>query len=200
MTTIIAGRFEQQSEVEDALEELERAGFGRERISTFFVNPAGQHHLLPIGGDRALSPGAKESGKGILKGAATGAAVGAAATSFLGPVGTVTGGLVGAHVGGLVGSMASMKEKGETGEHGEDAENAAPVRKSGMMVAVACSEEDEERRTINLLRSLGAADIERAQGRIENGDWSDFNPVAPPVLIDFDAPGQPQPGGPARRV
>jgi hypothetical protein len=200
MTPIIAGRFQQQSEVEDAREELVRAGFARERISTFYLNPPGQHQVLPTGGDQALSPGAKESGKGVAAGAATGAVVGAAATSVLGPVGTLTGGLVGAHVGGLVGSMSSMKEKGETGEHGEDIENAAPVRHSGMMIAVACGEEDEERRSIDVLRSLGAADIERAQGTIENGDWSDFNPVTPPVFVDFEAPRQPSSGAPARRI
>ena len=193
MTIIIAGRFQQQAEVENAIEELARAGFARERISAFYVNPPGQHDIFPIGGDRAISPGAKESGKGVAVGAAAGAAVGVAATPFLGPVGTVTGGLLGAHVGGLVGSMASMKERGEAGEHAEDIENTAPIRKSGMMVAVAA--DGHEDRAINLLRSLGAADIERAEGTMENGEWIDFNPVAPPALLE-QAPQQPKPGKP----
>lgn len=200
MTTIIAGRLQQQSEVEDAIEELARAGFAREKISSFYVNPPGQHDATPVGGDHLLSPGAKESGKGVAAGAATGAAVGAAATSFLGPVGTVTGSLVGAHVGGLIGSMSTMKEHGETGEHGEDAENAAPVRKSGMMIAVACHDQEEERHSVNLLRSLGATDIERAQGTIENGDWNDFDPLTSPMLVDFEAPEQSPPSGPHQRA
>ena len=30
---------------------------------------------------------------------------------------------------------------------------------------------------------MGAADIERANGTIADGDWKDFNPVEPPTLI-----------------
>jgi hypothetical protein len=183
-TTIIAGRFLTQDEVDHAVEELQRCGFARERISTFYVNPPGQHDTFPIGGDRAASPGAKETDKGVAAGAATGAAVGAAAgTPLFGPLGTAVGGLVGAHVGGLVGGVSEMKEKGETGEHGEEAENAAPVRKSGMMVAVAADDHEHEELAIKVLRSAGANDPERAEGTIENGEWSDFNPLAMPVLL-----------------
>lgn len=184
MTAIIAGRFQQQSETEDAIEELQHAGFARERISVFYLNPQGQHSIYPIGGDRAVSPGAQESDKGVAAGAAAGAAAGLAAAPFLGPVGAITGGLVGAHVGGLIGGMSQMKEQGETGEHAEDVENAAPVRHAGMYVAVAADGQEQEERSIRTLRALGAADIERAAGTIADGDWSDFNPVAPPVLID----------------
>lgn len=199
MSTIIAGRFEQQSAAEDTIEELVRAGFARERVASFYVNPAGQHATFPIGGDEAISPGAKESGKGVAVGAAAGAAVGVAAAPFLGPVGMVTGGLVGAHVGGLVGSMSEMKEKGEIGEHGEDIENAAPQRKAGMIVAVSADDHGLENRAIDLLRSLGASDIERAEGTVENGDWTDFNPITPLVLVEH-APAQPRMEGPNRRV
>ena len=188
-TPIIAGRFQTQAEAEGAVEELQRAGLERAQISIFFVNPPGQHNAFPIGGDRAISPGAKETDKGIAAGAATGAAVGATAgTPLFGPVGTVTGGLVGAHVGGLIGSVSQMKEKGETGEHAEDEENAAPLRKSGMIVAVAIDGQEQEGHAINVLRSLGASDLERAEGMIENGDWSDFNPVVPPVLLQPEQP------------
>lgn len=200
MSTIIAGRFEQQSAAEDTIEELTRAGFARERVASFYLNPAGQHATFPIGGDEAISPGAKEAGKGVALGAVAGAAVGVAATPFLGPVGAVTGGLLGAHVGGLVGSMSEMKEKGETGEHGEDIENAAPQRKAGMMVAVNVDDHELEDRAIDLLRSLGASDIERAEGTVENSDWIDFNPLTPPALVER-APAQPSPDiSPDRRV
>lgn len=199
MSTIIAGRFQQQSQIEDTIEELVRAGFARDRISSFYVNPPGQHDSYPIGGDHAVSPGAKESDKGIAKGAAAGAAVGVAAAPFLGPIGAVTGGLVGAHVGGLVGGLSEMKEKGETGEHAEDVENAAPIRRSGMMLAVAVGDQEYEDRAVNLLRSLGAVDIERAEGNIENGDWTDFDPVATPQLVRY-APEQRRPGGPDQRA
>lgn len=199
MTNIIAGRFQQQSEVEDTVAELQRAGFAPDRIASFFVNPAGQHDAYPIGGDRAISPGAKESGKGVAAGAAAGAAVGVAATPFLGPVGTITGGLLGAHIGSLVGSLSTMKEQGETGEHAEDIENAAPIRHSGMMVAVAVGSREDHDRALNVLRALGAVDIECAEGTIENGDWIDFNPVAPPELVQ-SAPEQTRPDGPNQRA
>ncbi len=183
-TPIIAGRFQTQDEADNAVEELQRAGFRPERISVFFVNPPGQHDTFPIGGDRATSPGAKKTDKGVATGAATGAIIGAAAgTPLFGPVGTATGGLVGAHVGGLIGGVSQMKDKGETGEQAQDQENTAPPRKSGMMVAVAIDDQSQEARAVKLLRSLRVTDLERAQGMIENGDWSDFNPVAPPALL-----------------
>lgn len=182
-STIIAGRFQQQAEVEEMIEELQRAGFAREHISAFYVNPPGQHDAYPIGGDRAMSPGAQESQKGTAAGAAAGAAVGVAATPFLGPVGAVTGGLLGAHIGGLVGGMSRMKEQGETGPHAEDEENAEPIRKSGMMVAVAVGDDRQFDDALHALRAAGAVDIERAEGSIENGDWTDFDPVSTPQLL-----------------
>ena len=182
MSTIIAGRFDQQTQAQDAIDKLQAAGFSNEKISSFFVNPAGQHGAFPIGGDRPTSPGAKETGKGVAAGAAAGAAVGAAAASVVGPVGTVTGGLVGAHVGGLMGSLSQTEERNEKGE-ANDVENTQPQRKAGMLVAVSVADEEHEGRALDVLRSLGAVDLERNEGTIENGDWSDFNPVAPLRLI-----------------
>lgn len=199
MTTIIAGRFEQQTEVEDTVKELLQAGFSREHISTFYVNPAGQHHAYPIGGDHAESQGAKQTNKTVAAGAATGAAVGIATTPILGPLGPVTGGLLGAHLGGLVGGLAGMKDRGETGEHGEDPENATPIRQAGMMVAVGVGDHEYEDRAINVLRTLGAADIERSEGKIENGDWIDFDPTSTPNVL-HRAPQQTRPSGPNQRA
>ncbi|RJF97186.1 hypothetical protein [Noviherbaspirillum saxi] len=200
MTTIIAGRFQEQTEVDDTLAELLHAGFSRDRVSTFYCNPSGQHALFPIGGDHNLSPGAKESGKSVAAGAVAGAAVGVAATPILGPVGTVTGGLVGAHLGGLVGGLSGMKEKGDPGDHAEDMENAVPMRHSGMMVAVAVPDDGEyEDRAIDVLRSAGAMDIERAEGTIENGDWVNFDPVTPMNLVEY-ARDQSMPSGPNQRA
>ncbi|HEU5436520.1 MAG TPA: hypothetical protein VFU95_08905, partial [Telluria sp.] len=105
MSTIIAGHFQLQDEVERARQQLLGAGFADERISGFFVNQPGQHDMTPIGGDNLLSPGAKETPEGVAQGAvaggAVGAAVGAATTPVTGPLGAIVGGLVGAHVGSL---------------------------------------------------------------------------------------------------
>jgi hypothetical protein len=183
MSTIIAGHFLLQDEVDEARRELVGAGFRDERISAFFVNQPGQHDMTPIGGDHLQSAGAKETPIGVLEGTAAGGVVGAAlgaATSIVtGPVGPIVGGLVGAHVGSLF-SFSKMKEGGEAEEGGE---NAAEPRKPGMLVAVAIDDAAEEARVLEVLRDLGAHHIERAEGSVVDGDWVDFDPLSMPVII-----------------
>ncbi|SHH07232.1 hypothetical protein [Massilia sp. CF038] len=185
MSTIVAGHFQLQDQVEHARNELMRAGFPEERISAFYLNQPGQHDLTAIGGDHVLSPGAKESPEGVAQGAAAGGAVGAAigaATAVVtGPAGPIVGGLVGAHVGSLY-SLSKMKDAGE-GEDGGHGENQYEPRKAGMVVAVAFDLPEEEERALEVLHRLGSDHIERAHGTIENGDWTDFNPLSLPVLI-----------------
>ncbi len=176
MSTIIAGHFQLQETALDVCAAFKAAGFDAGRVSTFFNNPPGQHNVIPTGGDRAQSPGAKQTpeavAKGEVTGAAVGAALGAATIPLTGPVGPVLGGLVGAHVGSLY-SFSEMKEKSESGP--------AP-RHSGMMVAVAV-EQEQEARAIELMRQQGAEKVERAQGIIENGDWKDFDPLSVPQYV-----------------
>ena len=185
MSTIVAGHFQLQDQVEQAKNELVRAGFTENRISSFYLNQPGQHDMTAIGGDRNKSPGAAETPEGVVEGAATGGAVGAAlglATSVVtGPAGPIVGGLVGAHVGSLF-SLTKMKEAGE-GEAGGTGENRHEPRKAGMLVAVAIDGPDDEQRALDVLHRLGSDHIERAQGNIENGDWTDFDPLSLPVLI-----------------
>ena len=52
-----------------------------------------------------------------------------------------------------------------------------------MLVAVAFDQAEGEKRALEVLHRLGADHIERAQGTIENGDWTDFDPLSLPVLI-----------------
>ena len=176
MTTIIAGHFQLQETALDVCKAFKAAGFDAGRVTSFFNNPPGQHNVIPTGGDRAESPGAKQTpgavAKGEVTGAAVGAALGAATIPLTGPVGPVLGGLVGAHVGSLY-SFSELKEKAESGP---------PPRHSGMMVAVAV-EAGEEARAIDLMRQQGAEKVERAQGMIENGDWKDFDPLSVPQFV-----------------
>lgn len=176
MATIIAGHFQLQETALQVCEAFKAAGFDAGRVTTFFNNPPGQHNVIPTGGDRAESPGAKETpeavAKGEVTGAAVGAAVGAATIPLTGPLGPVLGGLVGAHVGSLY-SFSELKEKDESG---------APPRRSGMMVAVAVGGE-EEARAIELMRQQGAEKVERAEGMITGGDWKDFDPLSVPQYI-----------------
>lgn len=183
MSTIIAGHFQIQDEVDLARRELVNAGFPEERISGFFVNQPGQHDLTAIGGDNVLSPGAKETPLGVMEGAATGGAVGlaigAATSPVTGPIGPIVGGLVGAHVGSLF-SFSKMKEAGER-EEGD--ENRIEPRKPGMLLAVELSGQEDEARALDVLRRVGAHHIERAEGTVQDGDWVDFDPLSTPVLI-----------------
>ena len=189
MATIIAGHFQLQDEVDEARAALAAAGFPAPRISGFYVNQPGQHDLTPIGGDHIASPGAKETPQGVAEGAATGAAVGAAVGAatvpLTGPLGPLVGGLVGAHVGSLY-SFSKMKEAGE-GEHpdaeGDAQQQAGEPRKPGMLVAVALETPEDEGRALEVLRRLGAHHIERAEGTIADGDWTDFDPNSVPQLV-----------------
>ncbi len=176
MATIIAGHFQLQETALDVCEAVKAAGFDAGRVTTFFNNPPGQHNVIPTGGDRAESPGAKQTPQAVAKGEVTGAAIGAAAgvaaIPLAGPLGPVLGGLVGAHVGSLY-SFSEMKEKDESGP---------PPRHSGMMVAVAV-EDEQAARAITLMRQQGAENVERAEGTIENGDWKDFDPLSSPQFV-----------------
>jgi hypothetical protein len=183
MTTIIAGHFQLQDEIADARLALLGAGFAAERISSFYVNPPGQHDLHELGGDHDKSPGARESDEGVVEGGAAGAVagavVGSAAIPVAGPLGPVVGALVGAHVGSLF-SFSKMKDAGEKEEGGR-----APIenRHAGMLVAVAFDDPGMEAQAVDVLRGLGATQIERARGNIVDGDWADFDAGSTPDII-----------------
>jgi len=173
MTVIIAGRFAQQDEVEQAIGALQRAGVPSDQISSFYVNPAGQHDLFPIGGDRDESPGSEDSDKGTALGLGAGGIIGGAAGAAAGPLGAITGALVGAHIGSLVGSLSATNED----------KDIPPLRQSGMLVAVSVSSGQEEEKAIDTFRALGATCVERSEGKIVNGDWADFDPLSSPKFV-----------------
>jgi len=185
MSKIIAGHFALQDQVQRALDSLRSAGFAREQINSFYVNPAGQHDLYPLGGDRDKSPGAKQSDRGMVAGAASGGVLGAAlglsTVAVTGPVGPAVGALLGAHIGSLIGSLSRLKESGEE-EAGNGQENMLPQRHAGMLVAVGVAAGEQEARAVAIFRECGALAIEHAFGTIENGDWVDFDPRLPPLL------------------
>ena len=190
MARIIAGHFQEQEQVTQALEALRDAGIAPERVSSFYLNPPGQHNLYSIGGDREDSPGAHETGTGVAAGAATGGAVGAAVgltgAPLFGPVGPAVGALVGAHIGGLIGSLSQMKEKGETEDSTAEAagnENEMHQRKAGMMLAVEVAgsgNTPDEAEIVRMMQTFGGRDIEEAEGSIVDGNWEDFDPLSAP--------------------
>jgi hypothetical protein len=181
MSIIVAGRFESAQPAEETVQELAAKGFARSEASTFFVNPAGQHDQTPIGGDQDKDANSAKAHVGAAAGAAAGSAAGAAAALAVPGIGPVLAlGVValGAYTGSLAGTLAKL------GDHQAARESeASPGRKGGMMVAVRTDDAESEEQAIDVLRRHGAADIERREGIWENGQWKDFDPVAPPARV-----------------
>lgn len=190
MSTIIAGRFDQQTEAERATVALEAAGFSADRISKFFVLPPGQHDAHGTVNDPDASAGAHHAGTGAVAGATAGGGVGIlagiATAPFLGPGAAIAGAAVGAYVGSLAGALDQTSDPRDTPTQPDSLSEEAPPRRSGMLVAVATGDGEDEssQRAIDLLRAQGAHDVERAEGTIAGGDWSDFDPLQPPVPAD----------------
>lgn len=174
MATIIAGRFDQQSQVQEAAQALMRAGFDESHISTFYLGAVERADRLSGEGRRHTSAGAEHTPRGIATGGTIGAAVGLAASPLAGPAGVAGGALLGAHLGNLIGTLSQTDE----------ADDSQPIRHPGMMVAVELADTAQEPQAIDVLRSLGAQDLERAEGVIEDGDWRDFNPTSTPHFLD----------------
>jgi hypothetical protein len=202
MTPIIAGRFETQTEAERAVNALKREGFTEQDITMFYVNPPGQHGTFPIDGDREVSPGEAHGHGGAIKGAAFGTAVGLGAglavAPLTGPAAAIVGASAGAYAGSLVGALGRTEEKRARDEVEPEAESISPqpvaelvkpVRAAGMMVAVRAPEFARRVAAANALRAAGGRDIERADGRWQDGQCVDFDPLKPPLLVDLPAEG-----------
>lgn len=174
MEDIIAGRFQTEDETRSAAASL--ADFVRkDDFCIFFNNQPGAHDL-----DRDAE---SSDDQGAAKGAKTGAASGSVVAGTIGTlVGGPAAGAVAAAVGGYTGSLAGTAG-GLPGE-GESTNKAPRLRSAGMMLAVRVANADNTQRIVERLRQQGAADIEKAKGKWMNGDWVDFDPAAPPRLVD----------------
>ena len=184
MSKLMVARFQEQGETAAAVASLESAGFAAANISSFYVTTPGQHDMFPLGGDSEASPGAKDAGEGAAAGAGAGGLVGGAVGALAIPIGgppTVVGGaLLGSYIGSLVGSFSEMKEKGESEADGE---KQRAIRKAGMLVAVAVSDDSRQELAANVLRTSGGHELELAEGHIDDGDWTDFDPRTPPKFL-----------------
>lgn len=185
METIVAGRFETFDQAEQAVRHLVAEGFRREDASAFFVNPPGQHAQFPIGGDEYANANASGAGPGAVAGAMAGGAAGLAAALavpglnvaiLLGVIG------VGAYTGSLAGTLARLGSRKPLEES-----EATPGRSAGVLVAVRALSEGAEDVAVEILRQEGALDIEHAKGVWQDGEWKDFDPVAPIQLVDEGA-------------
>jgi len=190
MSTIIAGRFDEEIKARRAPPALEAAGFPASGITMFFVTPAGQHDMHGTPADPEASAGAHHAGAGAVVGAAAGTGVGAvvglAASPLVGPAGPIAGAAIGAYVGSLAGAVSLLDppERESGGPANPDVmTRERPPRKSGYLVAVNVAAVDDQARAVDVLRAAGACEVERAKGRIVDGKWDDFDPIAAPKLV-----------------
>ncbi len=189
MTTLITGNFQQQDDAQRALSDLAGAGFAADQMTTFFVNPPGQHDRYPIGGDQNQSPGTEDSAGGSASGAAIGGAIGVAVgiatLPVLGPGAAIAGAGVGAYTGSLYGALGKTDDKNnpDTQAEREELRRSEQPRKSGVLVAVSAPASAQQDAAIRILRALGATDIERPEGTIVAGEWTDFNPLTSLRLV-----------------
>ncbi|SDV47705.1 hypothetical protein [Chitinasiproducens palmae] len=202
MSIIVAGRFDTYPAAQAAAARLFENGFLEEDVSLFFVGPRGRHDKTPIGGDQQHDEGTKNAHKGAgigsVIGAVVGAGIGAAMFNLVNspiPL-TVAAAGVGAWVGSLLGAM--VRTRRDTA-HSAQREPQNKVRHSGVIVAVHASE-TTRLRAGQILADAGASDLERANGRWTNGEWSDFDPVQPPQPLDVPTRSTKQAGADAIKV
>ena len=196
MATIIAARVKTQKRADELMAKLQSQGVAASDMQAFYVNPPGQHGTYPIGGDVAVDTGTEDSNLGQASGVAAGAAAGLAAGAVAGaaipplaPIIAVALAGVGAHVGGMAGALASTRtsheEKHETETSTPD-EDAVNMRRGGMTLAVRVDATNEQG-VIETLSAAAVEDLERAQGDWQDGQWVDFDPLAPPHKVGVEA-------------
>ena len=189
MAIIIAGEFATMEQTESVAAALSSANFAPANVSVFMLNAPGQHALHPMGGDEDADPGASNAHTGAVSGAVIGATVGlgvgvaTVVATGLGAAVAATAAAVGAYTGSLVGAL------NKSGDN-ESAQPPTEVRHAGAMVAVNAETADAEQRAFEILRSHGAKQVERAEGKWENGKWLDFDPRTIPALMNDHLPVQ----------
>ena len=189
MAKILAGRFDTHEQAEAAVNALKGAGFGTLDVTSFYVNPPGQHAQYPIGGDAHHDEGTKEAGPTAARtaalGAAAGLALGTAAGAAIGGPGLVAGGAIaGAGVGGYVGALGGGLKGSRAGDPSQATLEEPVEGPAGAMVVVCISDARAEDQAVQVLRAQGAQDIERAEGEWRDGAWVDFDPRRTRQLLD----------------
>ncbi|WP_232467675.1 hypothetical protein [Bordetella genomosp. 9] len=187
MALIVAARFETFEQAQGAARALFAQGFAEDDVHVFYVNTAGAHGKYPIGGDRGVDPDAGGAHYGALLGGAGLALIGAVVGGLIGGAMHLTAlalvgvAAVGAYIGSLIGALwvtgrrqpgVNRASKAAHPEHPE-------VRSAGVMLALH-TDPSREAQACKVLRDAGGVDVERAQGRWQEGRWVDFDPLQPP--------------------
>ena len=187
MSLIVAARFDTFEAAESAARSLFERSFKEEDVNIFFVNPPGQHDRHELGGDHDVDPGLAKSHWGAGAVAALFAALGfviALAIAELMKINWIwfvacVGAMVGAYGGTLVGAMQSSRKTPSLRAPGA----RQRTRSAGVLLSVHVDAETETLAAATL-RDAGGQDVEKASGRWQQGRWSDFDALKPPVLSD----------------
>ena len=182
MAKLVTGRLDDADQLRRTLAQLAQAGFEKHEYGTFYVGPAGQHDIFPIGGDAYRDAATEDSAGGAAAGAAVGGAaglaVGAVAAVAL-PIAGLAAALaatgVGAYVGSLMGAMSQTRHA-----HRSESTPEHPVEpQGGVRIAVNVERPGTEQRATDILRQAGANDIVPAEGVWHDRQWKDFDPRVP---------------------
>ncbi|ANN79020.1 hypothetical protein [Bordetella flabilis] len=187
MALIVAARFTTFEQAQAAARALFAQGFAEDDVHIFYVNTAGAHAQYPIGGDRKADPDAGGAHYGAMLGGAGLGLIGAVAGGLIGgalelpSLGVLAVAGVGAYIGSLIGALwvTGRRQPGvnrsRTAEHPEHPE----VRSAGVLLALH-TDPTRQDQACKLLRDAGGEDVERAQGRWQEGRWVDFDPLKAP--------------------
>jgi hypothetical protein len=205
MALIVAARFTTFEQAQGAARALFAQGFAEDDVHIFYVNMAGSHAKYPIGGDRQADPDTEGTSYGLLLGGAGLALIGAVVGGLIGgavqlaPLGVLAVAAVGAYIGSLMGAMwvSGRRKPGVSRNRGAPADHPEN-RHAGVLLALH-TDISREAEACKLLRDAGGVDVERAQGRWQEGRWVDFDPLKPPErepehMLRGAAPNVP-PGG-----
>src|SRR5688500_2026147 len=178
MKTIV-GLFDNYSDAQSAVSELEAAGFDRDSISVF-ANRGDQ----PGGGSSAASTeSGSDTAERTMAGAVAGGGVGLLAGLALamiagvGPIlagGPLAAGLTGAGIGAVAGGMVgALPSAGVPEEHAHY--YAEGVRRGGTLVTLACDDEDAKQ-AMDILNRHNPVDIDQRSRQWQAGGWQGVTP------------------------
>jgi len=176
MERIIAGRFQTKDRA-DAVAALMAQYVDTADICIFHNNPQGQHDASVAGGDGDEEPGAEGAGKSAAGTAVAAGFTAGAIGALAGPVVALAAAGTGAYLGSLAGAIDGLGNQ-------DDKPRVPDLRPGGVILSVRIAYPANETRVIDTLRAQGAADIEFAQGEWLDANWTDFDPVAAPRLVE----------------
>jgi hypothetical protein len=180
MRKTVVGLMKDEVQAHAALCDLLEQGFDRELIGlmTRDAGSATAETVSPLQGARAGA--AVGAVGGLLVGLAARLLPGVGPIVAAGPVAAALAGAgVGAVTGGVVGALRGM------GVPDEDAQcYAEGVRRGGALVTADVADDEEARLAAVVMRTNGAADIERLARTWRQEGWRGFDEAAGPYALD----------------